>query len=270
MSAARVAVGVTVGVPLVVYLFQEQLLFRPQPLHPTMRRFLSDQLPGVREVELRAEDGTTLHGWLRAGEGAGPRPVVLAFGGNAEEISWMVAEPPVPRQWSIAAFNYRGYGLSGGKPSQRALFADALAIHDHLAALPDVDASRVVVLGRSLGSGVAVHLADHRPLAGAILVTPYDSVRSVAENVYPYLPVKLLLKHPFDSLARAGGIATPALFLAAGEDRVIPPRHARRLYEGWAGPKEWSLLDEADHNTVVEAAEFEPGIARFLTGLDAL
>jgi pimeloyl-ACP methyl ester carboxylesterase len=93
-----------------------------------------------------------------------------------------------------------------------------------------------VVIGRSLGSGVAVHVAAERKPAGVVLVTPFDSLRAVAQGIYPFVPVSLLLRHPFDSLALAPSIAAPMLALVATQDRVIAPAHARRLFEAWRGP----------------------------------
>ena len=90
--------------------------------------------------------------------------------------------------------------------------------------------------GPDLGGGVAVHLAAERPLVGVVLVTPFDSLTAVAQRHYPWLPVRWLLNHPFDALARAPSIRTPMLCLVAGSDRIIPPAHAARLFAAWGGP----------------------------------
>src|SRR5206468_12560106 len=132
-------------------------------------------------LEIVATDGTRLRGWLRRAA-ATPAPVVLYFGGNAEEVSWTLADRRWPREWAIVAINYRGYGASDGTPGESALVADALAIHDAIAARADVDPRRIVAFGRSLGAGVAVKLAGARPLAGAILVSPYDSLVEVGDR----------------------------------------------------------------------------------------
>ncbi|MGD9952514.1 MAG: alpha/beta hydrolase, partial [Burkholderiales bacterium] len=123
--------------------------------------------PQVESVTLTAADGTRVHAWYRK---SGPA-LVLYFGGNAEEVSWMLdvvrAEAP---EVSWMLLDYRGYGLSGGSPSEAALVADALMLYDHAAKLPGVNAKRIHAFGRSLGSGVAVALAAERPLAGVVLV----------------------------------------------------------------------------------------------------
>jgi len=108
-------------------------------------------------------------------------------------------------------------------PSEHAVVADARRIFDYAAVRPDVDASRIVVLGRSLGSYVAVTLASSRPLAGAILATPFDSISAVAGERYPYLPMDLIVGGRYDAAAIAPSIRTPALFVIAASDDVTPP-----------------------------------------------
>ena len=157
--------------------------------------------------------------------------------------------------------DYRGYGLSEGSPGEAALVADALAWYDKV-----VDRKqRVFVFGRSLGSGVAVQLAAVRPVQGVILVTPYDSIAAVAKRHYWYLPVDLLLKHRFDSIARAPALKVPLLCLIAEEDAVIPPEHAERLYAAWGGPKQKLLLQAAGHNSIDAHPLFWPMIREFVT-----
>src|SRR2546430_5548835 len=126
-------------------------------------------------------------------------------------------------------------------------------------------ASKVFLFGRSLGSGVAVQLAAERPLAGVILVAPFDSLVEVAKRHYPYLPVDWMLKHRFDSIGRAPKIGVPLLCLVAAEDRIIPPEHSRRLYAAWGGPKQWIELQGAGHNSTDSAPAFWENIWKFLT-----
>ena len=133
----------------------------------------------------------------------------------------------------MAAVNYRGYGLSEGRPGEAALAADALAVYDLLAARWGRRPGAHRRLWRSLGSGVAVQLAAKRPVRAVMLVSPFDSLRSIARKQYPIIPVSLLLKHPFDSLARAPGIEAPLLVLAGERDTLIPPALSRRLHDAW-------------------------------------
>ena len=259
-SFLKVAAGVAIGLPLVVYLAQDALIFHRQPLPEARRADVAKRFPAVREIFLQAKDGTKLQAW-HAGTGG---PLLIYFGGNAEESSWMLEElRQVPGvSWLIVS--YRGYGLSEGSPGETALIADALQWFDHAATLPGVDAKRVFVFGRSLGSGVAVALAAERPVAGVILVAPYDSLAAVAKRYYWYLPVDLLLKHRFDSIGKAPKLQRPLLCLIAERDDVIPPEHAERLFAAWGGAKQKVLLAGAGHNGTDDDPAFWPTIRKFL------
>lgn len=260
LSILKVLSVAAVGVPAFMYLVQDQLIFFPRPLAEERRVQLAKRHAGAaRSVLMEAADGTRLHAWHV--KGAAGAPLVLYLGGNAEEVSWMIedARSRVPgTAWLLV--DYRGYGASHGRPSERSLVADALAWYDRMAR----EHPRVLVFGRSLGSGVAVQLAAQRPVAGAILVTPFDSLAEVGARHYPWLPVRWLLKHPFDSASPASSISAPLLCIAAARDEVIPMAHARRLYEAWAGPKMWVELAGAGHNGTDAAPEFWPRIRRFV------
>jgi pimeloyl-ACP methyl ester carboxylesterase len=247
-----------VGVPAAAWLAQDRLIFFPQPGGSTAH------LPAeAKPLEIVAADGTRLRGWMRVAAET-PAPVVLYFGGNAEEVSWTLADKRWPREWTIVAVNYRGYGGSEGEPSETALVADALAIYDVIAARPDVDGRRIVAFGRSLGTGVAVKLGAARPLAGAILVSPFDSLVEVGRTHYPFLPVSWLLKHRFDSEAEARRTQAPLLAIVADGDSIIPRERSQALYDAWAGPKAWLVVPATGHNSLSEPNAFWAGVAGFL------
>jgi len=241
-----------------VWLAQDGLIFFPQPVVSTAH------LPtGAKPLEIVATDGMRLRGWIRAASAA-PAPAVVYFGGNAEEVSGTLADPRWPRDWTIVAINYRGYGTSEGKPSESALVADALVIYDAIAARPDVDARRIVAFGRSIGTGVAVKLAAARPVAGVILASPYDSLVALGRTHYPWLPVSILLRHRFDSAADARHVQAPLLAIVAENDSIIPVERSRALYDAWAGPKAWLVVPGTDHNTLSGPGAFWGGVAEFL------
>ena len=250
------------GMSLLLYLVQDRLIFFPQPAPPSPPR-APDFV--ISEVKVVTADGLAMRGWLaKPSSASGRLPLAIYFGGNAEETSHMAASAGRLPGWSLLTLNYRGYGGNPGQPSEQALFADALAVHDFAALRPDVDAARIVAIGRSLGSGVAVYLASQRPLAGVVLVTPYDSLRAVAQRHYPYAPVSILLKHGFDSIDRAPEIAVPLLMLAAQLDDVIPIAHARALFAKWGGPKTWRELPGAGHNDLDADPAYWNAMALFL------
>ena len=255
------ALAIVVGVPLAVYLLQERLIFFPQPLSAAERAGIEQHFPGVRQLVLQSSDGKRIHAWyLAAAPGA---TLVIYFGGNAENVAWMIPEaqsrtPGVG--WLLV--DYRGYGGSEGAPSEAAIAADALQWYDYAAA--ELKPARIAVFGRSLGSGAAVFLASQRSVSQVILVTPFDSLVEVAKRHYPFLPVSLMLRHRFDSIGRAAAIRVPLLCLAAQRDEIIPPSHARKLYDAWGGPKRWVELEEAGHNTTDSHPLFWQNVASFL------
>jgi len=256
-----VALAIAIGLPLIVYLAQDALIFYRQPITETRRAEVARLNPPVADVWLAAADGTRVHAWhLKSGPA-----LVLYFGGNAEEVSWMLDEARTGApgiSWLL--MDYRGYGQSAGSPSEAALVADALALYDHALTLPGADPRRIYAFGRSLGSGVAVALAAERPLAGLILATPFDSLTAVAKRYYWYLPVDWMLKHRFDSIARAPQQQAPLLCLVAEFDDVIPPVHAERLFDAWGGPKRKAVLSGAHHNSTDAHPLFWPAIRAFL------
>ncbi|HET7670884.1 MAG TPA: alpha/beta fold hydrolase [Burkholderiales bacterium] len=229
-----------------LYLMQDRMLFFPRPLDPDVRAAVRRALPAAEEVTLKTADGHRLQGLFVPG---GPSALIY-FGGNAEEVTGFALDAPELPGVSLALFNYRGYGGSTGSPGEKALFADALAIYDHVASRPGVDAKRIVVMGRSLGSGVATYLATQRPVSAVILVTPYDSIAAVAQASYPFVLVDLLLRHRFDSLALAPSVQAPVLILAGAADTLIPPTHAAVLAKAWKGPVTSVVLPRAGHNDI--------------------
>jgi pimeloyl-ACP methyl ester carboxylesterase len=138
-----------------------------------------------------------------------------------------------------------------------------MLVLDALAARPDVDATRIVVVGRSLGTGIAVRVAMERSVRAAILVSPYDSLVEVGRTHYPWLPVAWLLRHRFDAVAPARRATVPMLAVVAGRDAIIPVERSRALYEAWAGPKSWVALDDRGHNDLTDDPGFWGSIRRF-------
>jgi len=244
-SVAKVLATVVVGLPLAVWLVQDRLIFYRQPVAEAQRAAIEKRFASARSLFHPAADGTRLHAWHVPGAG----PLVIYFGGNAEEVSWMLERAGEAPGVGWLLVDYRGYGSSEGTPSEKALVADALAWFDLAATLPGVDKSRIVAFGRSLGSGVAVQLAHARPVRAVILATPYDSLAAVARHYYWYLPVDWMLRHRFDSDRQAPGLKQPLLALIAERDEVIPPTHAEALFKAWGGPKRRVLLTGAGHNS---------------------
>ena len=233
-----------------LYARQERMIFFPQRISQRELTEITRRHTDVEDISLKTNDGLIIRGWMLTDPHARKSPLILYFGGNAEEVSYLIEKSDKFGGWSLALMNYRGYGLSEGKPGEKALFDDALTIYDYFSHRADVNSERIIVMGRSLGSGVAVYVAQNRAVKGVILVTPYDSMTSVAQEKFPCLPVSLLLKHRFDSISRAPSINVPLLALVAKEDTIVPPSHAKRLVGKWGGQRTMEVLEGADHNTI--------------------
>jgi fermentation-respiration switch protein FrsA (DUF1100 family) len=245
----------------------EDLVYFPQPLPRGAHEAIIARHPGVEGLRFERPDGVVLRGWLARGSDPAPRPLVLYFGGNAEEVSWLLDQRGAFAGWDLALVNYRGYGASTGKPSETRLSDDALALYDQLAARPDIDARRIVAIGRSLGSGVVTYLASERRLAGVVLIAPFDSITAVGQRHYPFVPVGLILGNRYDSLSRAPGIRTPLLMITGERDQVIPAAHSERLYQAWAGSKRAVKIPNAGHNDLQDHASYWSAISNFLARL---
>jgi len=250
---------------LFVYVRQDKMIFFPQRISQQELSVIHKRYKNVEDVSLKTKEGVTIRGWMVKGPSVGRSPLIMYFGGNAEEVSYLIGESGEFRGWSLALMNYRGYGLSEGRPGERALFDDAVVIYDHFSHRGDVDPKRIIVMGRSLGTGVAVYVAQNRVVEGVILVTPYDSMTGVAREKLPFLPVSFLLKHKFDSVSRAPSIAAPLLALAAKDDTIVPPEHAKRLVDKWAGPRTLEVLEGVDHNSVDSNPLYWETIRTFLS-----
>jgi esterase/lipase len=187
---------------------------------------------------------------------------VVYFCGNREHAADHIGRlrDAVPHATSYA-FDYRGYGHSEGSPTETDLFADALRIYDWVAAAH----ARVYVVGRSLGSGIAIYVAAHRPVQKLLLVTPYDSVARVAAAHYPLLPVRFLLKDRFESWRYAPAVNAETLVVKAGVDHVVPHHHTDVLLRAFqATAPGLRVLANTRHHDIVETPEFSATLRDFL------
>jgi len=246
-----------------MYLLQKSLIFFPVKIGSSTLQAIKKEFPDAEEITIAAADNTALRGWLVKPAGTGKVPLVIYFGGNAEEVSWLIGEAQRLKGWAVCLVNYRGYGLSDGSPGEKELFSDALSIYDYCAKRSDIDGDRIIVMGRSIGSGVATYLAQNRALKGAILICPFDSLTTIGKKHYPFLPVSLLLKHRFDSVSRAPSIKTPLLALLAANDEIVPRESSMRLIKRWGGTHALKII-EGSHNTLQDYAGYWESIGEFL------
>lgn len=257
--------------PLFVESVEQRLVFDPMPVDAQLLHAIAAAY-GVEEVQLAMPDGVRLHGWLKRPERLRPGekyPLVIVYGGVRREISEFVQHSQGPGRWGWLMVNYRGFGLSGGVPTERAVLEDSKRVYDWAAARSDVDAANIVVLGRSLGSYVAVAVAAARHARAAILATPFDSAVALGEKRFPLLPVRWFVGERFDPASLAPAVSVPALFVLAEKDEITPAENGRALAQKWGGLKELVMLAGAGHSGIESREEFWSSVGDFLKKLSA-
>ena len=205
-----------IGIGVLLYNFQEKLLYHPTPNIST----------GYGGFILNEKDAKVYVHILNPGH----QNAILYFGGNAESMA--KSSDYIARQFpefTCYLMDYRGYGASTGIPNEKNIFADALALYDKV----KQKHQHISIGGRSLGTGVAMYVAAHREVSKLALITPYDSIMSVAQERYPLYPASLLLKDKYDSLSLVPKIKAKTFIVLAENDRVIPREHSQRLIDAF-------------------------------------
>jgi hypothetical protein len=229
-----------------VLLLQRSMIYYPQPALGRAPERLRLTVEGV-PVDVAVQP--------RPGAGA-----VVYFGGNAEDVSLSLPQLAAAfPQRAIYALHYRGYGRSAGTPSERALQRDALALYDQVRERH----ADVIVMGRSIGSGIAVPLATQRPVSRLVLVTPFDSLATLAAPLYPWLPIRWLLLDRYDSARVASLVKAPTLVLAAEHDEIVPRASTVRLVERFApGVATMVVVPGTGHNSISASPDFDHALRR--------
>lgn len=233
-----------------MYAKQRDLIYYPQ----------ATRVP-VADTDFALErEGLVQRGWHR---NPGRPDALVYFGGNAESArgsaEQFAARFPGRTVYVLA---YRGYGASEGEPTEEALAGDAIALYDLVASLhPGGD---IAVVGRSLGSGVAAHVAGARPVHRLVLVTPFDSLVGVARMHYPWLPVDLLMTDRYDSARHLAAYRGPVLVVSAGRDLVVPPDSTARLVAALPRPPQQVHVAQAGHEVALDEGAQARALEAFL------
>jgi fermentation-respiration switch protein FrsA (DUF1100 family) len=258
---AGVAAAGYAAVLACLYLFQRQLLYRPDTTRPPLAGLAA---LGVREVTLHTDDGLALLSWYLPprDKPSGERPVIAYFHGNggylahrAERVQRFAREG-----YGLLMVEYRGYGGNPGTPSEEGLYRDAAAAMAFLGEA-GIDRRRLVLYGESLGSAVAVQAAADREVAAVVLEAPFTSVAAAAQHHYPYVPAALLVLDRFDSLSRIDRVGAPILMLHGGRDEVVPARFGEALYAAAREPKERWFAPDAGHEDLARFGALDAVVA---------
>ncbi len=227
-----------------MYGFQRQLMYAPEKRQESPKEF---NLP-MRNVVFKAADNVQLAAWYaKAPEG---QPTIIYYHGNAGRLGSRPGKlrTLMAENFGMLALSYRGFGGSEGMPTEAGIYEDARAAIRYLNE-QGVKQEQIVLYGESLGTGVAVQMATEFPrLKAVVLEAPYTSTANRGQEIYPYVPVKLLMKDRFDSISKIGGLAMPLLFLHGYEDRTIPLAHSRALIEKVKAPHKAHFFEGIGHS----------------------
>lgn len=190
---------------------------------------------------------------------SGRGKAIIYFGGNAENVdNNALSFTQLFTDHTVYLVKYRGYGGSSGEPTETGIYSDALHIYDRVSQNHET----VSVIGRSLGSGVATYVASKKSVDKLVLITPFDSVQSVAQARFPIYPMSVLLKDKHDSLSRVKDIHASTLVIAAARDSVIPSGHTEQLVDGFTKDIMYKVIEGVGHNDISSA----PSYSRLLQG----
>ena len=257
----RMALVAYLLIVLVLMFFEEKLVF-PAPRYPQGN--WNPPGLGYEDVYFASADGTKLHGWYV--QRPNPAAYVLYCHGNAANVAYtggrlrmLVDECGA----TAFAFDYRGYGRSEGSPEEEGVLADARAARSFFAQRAGIDPSDIVLMGRSLGGSVAVDLAVQIAPRGLVLESTFTTLTDVAAYHFPWLPVRLLMRNRFDSLAKIQLYHGPLLQSHGTADEVIPYELGRKLFAAAPAPKQFINLPGGRHNDP-QTPEYNSALKRFL------
>ena len=227
------------------------------------------------DVTFRTEDGLNLHGWFVPSKKSSPDEdmhTLLWFHGNAGNINHRLGNIKMLHERvpvNVFIIDYRQYGRSEGKISEKGTYIDAGAALAHLHSRKEINQEKIIFFGRSLGSAVAVELALKEKCRALILETPFTSILEMGKKLYPFLPVSLLLKTKYDSLSKIRNIKVPILIMHGDKDDLVPFEHGKRLYDMANEPKEFYTIPGAGHNDthIVGGDEYFDVIRNFVKKL---
>jgi fermentation-respiration switch protein FrsA (DUF1100 family) len=223
-----------------------------------------------QNVWFRSADNTKLHGWyVPAVE---PSRLIVYCHGNGEHVADqanLVFRLQSYLSATVFVFDYRGYGRSRGKPAERGCIADGLAAQRWLAEREGVDTNDIVVVGRSIGGGVAVAMAAEQGARALVLENTFSRMTDAAASLYPWLPVRLVMKNRYNSLRRIASYCGPLFQCHGTADEIVPIELGRKLHEAAPGRvKQFYEIANARHNDTPPPAYYA-ALAQFLDAVDA-
>ena len=260
---AFLTIAVVAGVIFYLRWFERHNIF-----FPTRKIELRPDYIGLtyEDVYFNSNHGVRLNGWFIPASRSSP--TILLCHGNAGNIGHRLGIIRIFNRLNLNVFifDYRGYGQSSGRPSEKGIYLDARAAYDYLVSRSDIDKDKIIFYGKSLGGAVAVDLASRINPCAVIIESAFTSTLDIARELYPFLPVRLMVTMKYDTLSKIRGLTAPKLIIHSLDDEIVPFHHGRRLFEDAAGPKQFYQMS-CGHNEAVSEAEdeFAERIDKFLS-----
>ncbi len=251
LRIVRILALVFVLLMVFVLLFEKRFIFHPMR-HPDGD--WDAQGADIEDCHFTSADGVRLHGWWLPADGEADGPVLLWFHGNAGNITHRLDNLRLLAAHGLSALivDYRGYGRSGGSPSERGIYLDGEAAHDYLTGERGIAPGRIVSYGRSLGTAVALHVALERPTAALVLESPMSTARAMARRMMPLLPVWPFIRTRLDNVGRIMALDVPVLVMHGDRDELVPFGQGRAVCDAAPEPKEFYRIEGAGHNDTYE------------------
>ncbi|KAK3542828.1 hypothetical protein QTP70_004636 [Hemibagrus guttatus] len=263
----------------ILYKFQDVLLYFPD--QPSSSRLYVPMPTGIpnENVYIRTKDGVRLNLILLRYTGENPAlvPTILYFHGNAGNIGHRVPNALlmlVNLKANVVLVDYRGYGKSDGEPSEEGLYQDAEATLDYVMSRPDIDKTKIILFGRSLGGAVAIRLASANPhrVAAIMVENTFLSIPHMASTLFSFLPMRYLplwcYKNKFLSYRYVALCRMPSLFISGLSDQLIPPVMMKQLYElSPARTKRLGIFPEGTHNDTWQCQGYFAALEQFIKEL---
>jgi len=266
LTVVLICMGIYFVFTIILTATQSHLIYYPNL--PSREVKMSPDAIGLsyEKVNFETADGVKLSGWFIPVENC--RGVVLFCHGNAGNISHRLESIQMFNRlgFSTFIFDYRGYGESGGRISERGTYTDAEAAWNYLIQQREISTDEIIIVGRSLGGSIAAWLAQGRMPKGLILESTFTSIKDIGAELYPYLPVRLVLRFNYNTLDYIENVNCPVLIVHSRNDEMISIEHGRKLFKAAKEPKKFLEIKGTHNEAIMEARKkYTEGLNSFMS-----
>ncbi len=262
---AIAGIGVYAVFSLYVYFMQSGLIFYPNMPGRNLTSTPENIGLSYQDVEFFTEDNVKLHGWFIPEKNA--KATVLFFHGNAGNISHRLDSIEIFHRLELNVFiiDYRGYGQSEGKITEKGTYRDAEAAWNYLSQTQGISEKQIIIFGRSLGASIASKLANKHTPAALIIESGFTSVPAMGQRLYPFLPIRWLTHFKYDTKKYVKNISCPVMVAHSKDDEIIPYHEGREIFAAAAEPKQFlEMLGGHNDGFIISGASYVKGLESFI------